>query len=65
MFPYSARTNALMQVKHNMVEVIRRDSFVTAECRLLKPEALFSGTQEKEAEKVIADFIFVLGRWMF
>ena len=48
-----------------MVEVIRRDSFVTAECRLLKPEALFSGTQEKEAEKVIADFIFVLGRWMF
>lgn len=42
-----------MQVKYNMVEVIRKDSFVTAECKLVRPEALFSGTQEKETEKVI------------
>lgn len=35
-----------------MVEMIRKDSFVTAECKLLRPEALFSGTQENETKKV-------------
>lgn len=40
-----------------MVDAIRKDPFVTAECKLLKPEALFSGTQEQEADKVIAEVI--------
>ena len=41
------------QVKDNMVEAIRKDPFVTMECTLFKPEALFSGTHEEEADKVI------------
>lgn len=60
--------HSLMQVEYNMVKAIQKDSFVTLECKLLRPEALFSGTQEQEAEKVIADmieFFTILLRWCF
>lgn len=45
-----------------MVEAIRKDPFVTAEFKLLRPEALFSSTQEEEADKVIADCIVIRSR---
>lgn len=41
-----------VQVKDNLVEAIRKDAFVSVECKLMRPEALCVGTQEEEEQEV-------------
>ena len=46
--PHPNAKRSFRQVKDNLVEAIRKDAFVSVECKLVRPEALFVCTPEEE-----------------